>query len=78
MALNKETVNLRKQFRKKYSTTTQKIIEAVAAGKTSSQVAYRLDVSTRTVGTTKGNLTRGFYAPYAFVVNNEVKGLCQF
>lgn len=78
MALSKSVTEMRRQFRDNYSSQTANIIKRLAKGQSCSQIADALDVSVGTVGTTKGNLTRGLYTPYAYVVKGNVQGSCDF
>lgn len=78
MALSKQVTGLRKQFRDNFSSQTANIIKRIARGQDSVKIASTLGVSVGTVGTTKGNLTRGLYAPYAVVEGGKVVGSCSF
>jgi hypothetical protein len=78
MALSNQAKTMRKQFRDTYSQTTAEVIKALASGKNSSEAASRLNVPMRSVATTKGNLTRGSYYPYAYVDKGTVVGTCEF
>jgi len=78
MALSKQVVGLRKQFRDTFSSQTANIIKRIAKGHSSVRIASTLGVSVGTVGTTKGNLTRGLYAPFAVVDGSLVTGTCLF
>ena len=78
MALTKDVNGLRKQFRDNFSSQTANIIKRIAKGQTTVKIANVLGVSIGTVGTTKGNLTRGLYAPFALVDKGLVTGSCLF
>lgn len=78
MALTKKVGVLRKQFRTNFSSQTANIIKRIALGQSTVKIANVLGVSVRTVGTTKGNLTRGLYAPFALVDSGSVRGTCLF
>ena len=79
------TINLRtvrRDFSREFSPTTSKIVALIAKGKPTKQIATKLSLPLGTVSATKANLTRGVYAPFAFV--SLVKGVsvvigdCQF
>lgn len=78
MALSDRVRLARKQFRSMYGKTTADVIQGIARGRDSYQIADSVGVNMRSVATTRGNLTRGLYAPFADVVNGEVVGACQF
>ena len=79
MPLSTETKNDRKAFREAYSFQTQKILQRVARGETSQEIADRLDVPRTTVTTTRGNYTREAYFPYAYPSKDgEMLGTCKF
>lgn len=79
MALSNLTKQVRRQFRENYSTTTANIIQRIARGQSSHVIADALGVSVPTVVTTRGNLTRGSYFPFADVSSSgTVAGTCQF
>lgn len=75
----KKMRNNRRLFRTEYSKTTEEIVKMIAKGLTSHEIADELEVPLRTVATTKGNLTRDFYYPYAFRGDKgQVEGTCKF
>lgn len=78
MALSNDAKVARKDFRDVYGKTTAEVIQSIARGWDSQRIADRAGVSMRSVATTRGNLTRGLYAPYATVRNGSVEGSCQF
>jgi FixJ family two-component response regulator len=78
MALSVKAKVARKSFRSQYSKTTADVIQQIARGRDSYEIADRVGVSMRSVATTRGNLTRGLYSPYAVVRNGNVQGECQF
>lgn len=78
MALSVKAKSARKTFRSEFSSTTAEILRRIARGQSSRQIASAVGVSVGTVGTTRGNLTREFYYPYAYVNGDSVGGTCNF
>ena len=78
--LSNRTKIMRSNFRRMYSSQSAKIIQRIAKGETSQQIADRLGVSRPTVTTTRGNLNRGLYYPFAYTShdNYTVIGQCEF
>jgi len=78
MALSVEAKRARRTFRENFSTTTAQVVQRIARGQNSYQIADAVGVGVRSVVTTKGNLTRGFYLPFAGVGSEGVIGTCEF
>ena len=80
MALSPEAKRARAVFRDRWSSESARIIQRIARGETSQEVADKLNVPRTTVTTTRGNLTRDVYFPYAYTdtTDGEVLGVCQF
>lgn len=72
------TRTVRNQFRKEFSKTTAQIVQRIAKGKKSREIADSLKLSVGTVATTRANLTRGVYTPFAYMQGDQVVGNCQF
>lgn len=71
----------RREFTALYGSTTANIVKKIASNpnRTSADIADVVGVSMRSVATTRGNLTRGFYAPWvSLTASGEVTGVCEF
>ncbi len=75
MALSKNAVKARQEFRNVYGNQTVNIVRDIASGKSTGVIATNMNVGASTVAAVKANLTRGNYAPYAVVgVHDQVFG----
>lgn len=78
MAISKKAVQARRNFRNTFSRTTAEILRMVAQGKSTHQIADQVGIPVTSVVTTRGNYTRGVYAPYVYPSNGDVVGTCEF
>lgn len=64
MVMSKTVLAVRRAFTKRYGRQTASVVRYTCQGWSSYRIATKLNMSVRSVSSTRGNLTRGFYNRY--------------
>jgi hypothetical protein len=65
--MSKKVIANRRTFRSRYGNRTVNIVRDTANGRSARVIAQSLRIKIGTVAAVRANLTRGNYAPFAFV-----------